>query len=103
MSSKNDRWSILNLLFCGGRQAVCFAVSRVTCYCPVYRNDIEVFIPKNALQLRDVKKSSWSQKIELKLEACRQLSLFECQVQFLGNAFSKLATHHHRHCKNERL
>jgi len=50
----------------------------------VHRDDVDVFIPKTVLQFRDVKKSSWSQMIASRLETCRRLSPFECQVQFLG-------------------
>jgi len=49
-----------------------------------HRDDVDVFIPKTVLQFRDVKKSSWSQMIASRLETCRRLSPFECQVQFLG-------------------
>ena len=57
-------------------------------------DDVDMFIPKTVLQFRDVKKSSWSRKIATRLEACRHLSPFECQVQFLrkSNIFSGLAS-----------
>jgi len=52
----------------------------------VHRDDVDVFIPKTVMQFRDVKKSGWSQMIAAKLETCRHLSPFECQVQFLGTS-----------------
>lgn len=43
-----------------------------------------MYIPKNALQLREVKVSQWMQHIGNLLTELRELSRFECQIRFLG-------------------
>lgn len=45
---------------------------------------MEVFIPKNALQMRDIKLSQWMQQISNKLQELLELSCFDCQARFLG-------------------